>query len=388
MKHIFVSLAIVALLLSGIRQINAACLSFNGFDSYVEVQDSPRLSGGSGRSLTFEAWIFPIEIYVNQRMNIISKYKDWNNKDWGMFIKQDDGLLAFQKETWSLPGCQRGNWYTWSTESISANQWSHVAFVFDNDNDVVNVFINGILTGQRELIDCDLPDTNAVVWLGGPGPFYYTYGTEMFIGYIDEVRIWDVARTEIEIFDNMFAGNITGGEQGLVAYWDFEPDQNPGILYDRTSNSNNGAIFDATWSEKNAPLETIDVNLDIKPRSCPNPLNVKSKGVLPIAILGTQDFDVTDIDPATVQLEGVAPVRWALEDVSTPVSDPQDDCDCTEEGGDGFADLTLKYKNQEIVVKLGEVNDGDELVLTLTGELLDGTTIEGYDCIVVLKKGK
>jgi hypothetical protein len=97
MKHIFMSLAIVALLLSGIRQINAACLFFNGVDSYVEVPDSPSLSGDPRRSLMFEAWIFPIEIYAYHCMNVISKYKDWNNKDWGMFVKQDDGLLAFEK---------------------------------------------------------------------------------------------------------------------------------------------------------------------------------------------------------------------------------------------------------------------------------------------------
>jgi len=37
---------------------------------------------------------------------------------------------------------------------------------------------------------------------------------------------------------------------------------------------------------------TIEVPVDIKPTSCPNPLNVKSRGVLPVAILGTADFDV------------------------------------------------------------------------------------------------
>jgi hypothetical protein len=61
------------------------------------------------------------------------------------------------------------------------------------------------------------------------------------------------------------------------------------------------------------------INVDIKPGTCPNPVNVKARGVLPVAILGTADFDVTTIDPASVRLEGVAPIRWALEDVATPV---------------------------------------------------------------------
>lgn len=132
----------------------------------------------------------------------------------------------------------------------------------------------------------------------------------------------------------------------------------------------------------------IPVPIDIKPQSCPNPLNVKSKGVLPVAILGTVDFDVTDIDLASIRLEGVAPIRSSIEDVSTPLLEKQDECDCISEGEDGIDDLTLKFDTQEIVSTLGEVADGDELVLTLTGELSDGTPIEGKDCIIILSKGK
>lgn len=43
-------------------------------------------------------------------------------------------------------------------------------------------------------------------------------------------------------------------------------------------------------------LAVIDVALDIKPQSCPNPFNTKSKGVLPVAILGTADLNVNDIN--------------------------------------------------------------------------------------------
>jgi hypothetical protein len=137
---------------------------------------------------------------------------------------------------------------------------------------------------------------------------------------------------------------------------------------------------------------TLHVDVDIKPTSCPNPLNLKSRGVLPVAILGTATFDVTDIDIATIRLAGVAPLRSGLEDVATPLDDG-DDCDCNEEGADGFTDLTLKFSTTEIVdafvFALGEKEYGpknaepDILVLTLTGELLDGTPIEGSDCVVL-----
>jgi len=44
-------------------------------------------------------------------------------------------------------------------------------------------------------------------------------------------------------------------------------------------------------------LSPLEVLVDIKPGSYPNPLNVKSKGVLPVAILGTTAFDVSDVCP-------------------------------------------------------------------------------------------
>jgi hypothetical protein len=139
------------------------------------------------------------------------------------------------------------------------------------------------------------------------------------------------------------------------------------------------------WNQE--PLEgytlSITVGIDIKPQSCPNPLNVKSKGVLPVAVLGSEDFDANTVDIASVRLEGVAPIRSNREDVATPVSDGNE-CDCNIIGPDGFADLVLKFEAQEIVEAIGDVNEGDELPLTLEAVLSDsGAMIEGTDCVVI-----
>ena len=131
----------------------------------------------------------------------------------------------------------------------------------------------------------------------------------------------------------------------------------------------------------------VVVAVDIKPESCPNPLNVKGKGVLPVAILGAEGFDVTQIDLTTVMLEGVAPLRWDWEDVATP----REDDECNPAGEDGYIDLTLKFDVQDVVIALGVVDDGDEPELTLTGNLLPaygGTPIAGEDVIIIIKKGK
>lgn len=130
-----------------------------------------------------------------------------------------------------------------------------------------------------------------------------------------------------------------------------------------------------------------EVPVDIKPQGCPNPLNVKSRGVLPVAILGTATFDVTQVDVSTVKLEGVSPLRNALEDVATPFvpfTGKTHPLDCTDAGPDGFLDLTLKFGTQAVIAALGSVTDGEVRVLKLTGNLTDGTPIRGEDVVVII----
>jgi hypothetical protein len=112
--------------------------------------------------------------------------------------------------------------------------------------------------------------------------------------------------------------------------------------------------------------------VDIKPGSFPNSVNLKSKGVLPVAILGTDEFDVTEVAFDTLMFGdpnggiAVSPLRSALEDVS----------------GDGIWDLSLKFSTAELVA-----NDALGLDTTeglLTGALLDGTLIEGMDSIQIV----
>ena len=133
-------------------------------------------------------------------------------------------------------------------------------------------------------------------------------------------------------------------------------------------------------------ITEIEVAVDIKPATCPNPLNVKSLGVLPVAILGMEDFDVSDVDMSSVGLEGVAPIRFDYEDVATPFDGEL--CNCHEEGPDGILDLILHFDTQEVVDALGPVVDGVELELILTGDTVDGVPLEGSDCIRIIKKGK
>lgn len=129
-------------------------------------------------------------------------------------------------------------------------------------------------------------------------------------------------------------------------------------------------------------INSLDVNVvlvDIKPGSCENPVNKKSKGKLPVAIIGTQDFDVTEIDISSIQLEGVTPIKTKTEDVVGK--------DCNNKGPDGHLDINLKFRTQDIVAAMGEINDGDVITFQLTGSLNSGTEFEGEDKVLIPNKG-
>ena len=93
------------------------------------------------------------------------------------------------------------------------------------------------------------------------------------------------------------------------------------------------------------------------------------------------------IDPGSVRLEGVAPLRSSVEDVATPRFDDEG-CECTAGGPDGLLDLTLKFDTQALIAALGTVTDREERPLTLTGLLTDRTPFEARDCVWILLPGE
>jgi len=110
----------------------------------------------------------------------------------------------------------------------------------------------------------------------------------------------------------------------------------------------------------------LEVDIDIKPGSDPNSINLKSRGVVPVAVLTTDDFDATTVDPSTVELAGAAPVRWAWEDVD----------------GDGDIDLLFHFRTLELDLN----QDSNEA--TLTGDTNDGKHIQGTDAVNIVPKDK
>ena len=108
-----------------------------------------------------------------------------------------------------------------------------------------------------------------------------------------------------------------------------------------------------------------------------------------MAILGTATFDVTTVDPSSVRLNRVSPLRSALEDTATPFTGALAGSNsCSTAGPDGFTDLVFAFSNPAVSASLGTVTNGQVLVLTLTGNLNaqnGGTPITGQDIVVVKK---
>jgi len=109
----------------------------------------------------------------------------------------------------------------------------------------------------------------------------------------------------------------------------------------------------------------------------------KKGGVLPVALVGSNDFDVADVDPSTIRLEGVAPLTQGggpkFDDVATPY-DPTD-CACTNANADGTTDLMMKFQSLEIATAIVRGAHRDTRTLTLVGQLYNGTWFCAEDCI-------
>lgn len=160
---------------------------FNG----AAIMDSDPLSGGVGKSITVETWVRINAYDKGREQAIITKFYDSDFKDWGIQVG-DDGRLIVGIES-------NGNdYYVNGKDSIPAGTWTHVAFTFCNTNNKVEIYINGNKDATKSTI-LDMPNTSAPVCIG----WHYYNGESYLNGDLDEIRIWNHARSIQEIQDHL-----------------------------------------------------------------------------------------------------------------------------------------------------------------------------------------
>jgi hypothetical protein len=215
-------------------------LYFDGVDDKVGVLDSPELNPAN--SLTIEAWM-NAETWAGSIWAgcILSKQGTNPDKGYG-FTVGENGRIEFNHSI-------EENWNAVNTGQIlGVNSWYHVAGVYNGTT--MKLYVNGILQATLD-VQGDLTLGTGVVLTIGDNP---TWPGRFFNGVLDEIRIWEIARTEQEIQENMTT-ELTGNESGLVAYWPMNEGAG-GTTADLSGNENTGTLLnmnESSWVEGFVP---------------------------------------------------------------------------------------------------------------------------------------
>ena len=230
----FFYITLIILSIYPVEAQNSYSLNFDGEADYVEVPYGSAMIANAGQ-ITLSGWVYP--------RNTNSGWPDFD-AFFGFRNESDADFYLLQLDNYKVEGRLRvtGNVaYTVVTaaESISPDTWYHLALTYDGAN--LFVYINGIEAGSTEAFG-QIINENVSLTIGR-----LVFQTTNFDldGQADEVSLWNIALTEQQIQDYMYA-DLTG-EAGLVGYWNFNEGAGD-IANDAGGNDNDGLINGAAWS--------------------------------------------------------------------------------------------------------------------------------------------
>lgn len=211
--------------------------------------------------ITIEAWVYPTSWNPSGDYSpIMATDNTLDGSYYGYWFRFNNlGRLIFEigDGSGSGPGDRRGKV---TTTSIALNKWTHVSVVATSATDL-NFYFNGILQ----------PNTSAGGSATNTSMVHFTYpaylghhqtstGDHKFDGSIDEVRLWTYSRSQSELRDHM-CSKLSGTEDGLLGYWNFDESYVSSDVMDITTPSENGVIMGGvTKSTSGAPIGNVSIN--------------------------------------------------------------------------------------------------------------------------------
>jgi len=203
-KLLIIILFISTMQLFATDTIPGTTLEFDGIDDNVSCGNN--ISLDMTNQITIEAWI---------------NANSWKAEIWrGTIVGKDNpdqtgfNLRCGANGSLSFVNGISGSWSeTQSSEIMSTNEWYHVAGVYDGVSQ--KIYINGELVGENPVTGVIGINTLDLKIGDSPG-----YADRYFDGKIDEVRVWNIARTDQEIRESMYTP-LDGTNTGLISNWQF-----------------------------------------------------------------------------------------------------------------------------------------------------------------------
>ncbi len=221
---------------------------------YIDLSDKAVVLGNS---FTQEVWIKPLHKGNSTQVIIGFSPQESNRR----FTPSDSdnrspSIWTTDYGTGITYGFGTGSKFIWAsfTDSVTESpEWFHVAVTFDGTN--YKLFINGNEVNNNTDAAGYTPVNTPVNFIG-----------KDFNGKMDEVRMWNVARSESEIKADM-SKELTGSESNLVAYYPMNININYELV-DLSSNQNHGTIKNVDVRQK---FLSNDCNAPDGTESCPYP---------------------------------------------------------------------------------------------------------------------
>jgi hypothetical protein len=266
-------------------------LDFDGSNDLITIPNSSTYNYTTSSAFTIEAWVKINASATSINTIVGKKTPGGGSSGYAFYINSwgtSDRKVVFETTTGTFV----------STTSISNNTWTHVA-VSVASGGTATIYINGVASGTGNIT---IPSNSNTLNIGAFGNNNYFY----FNGSLDEVRVWDVAKSATEL--NNYKNTDVTGASNLALYYKFN-EGTGSIVNDKSTNLNNGSLVNfalagstSNWVSSNFQDTAVITG---NSRMC-----IGSTTSLTHAVSGgtwtSASTNVATIDPSTGVVTGVA----------------------------------------------------------------------------------